>query len=184
MSDAKAVEQFVLAQNGGVLSPVPVRKVCEMLLAWSQMVGAEESYVPNEWRCHRCNYRIASSQTTSPPCPIDGTPMVQVTWRESALTASRIASRARKRCEILEEAWPSDFPIPIGEEAEDKSIEEKIERLQERGLCRIEFEGPRVRLLFLIDRREIDVNSPKGLSPTVYPTLDEAVSAEYLKRQT
>jgi RNA polymerase subunit RPABC4/transcription elongation factor Spt4 len=105
-----------------------------------------------ERRCAKCNYRKSGDENAV--CPVDGSKMVPVTWRESALTASRIASRARKRCEILEAAWPDGHAIPIGEEAEDKSIEEKIEFLQEKGLYDIAFRNAGVGLIFF--------NPPEG----------------------
>ncbi len=203
MSDAKAVEQFVLAHNGGVLLPISVPKVCDLLLAWSHMVEAEDPYVPSEWRCPACNYRLGVEQA----CPVDGSKMVRVTWKEACLTASRIASRARKRCEILIEAWPDGFALPVGDEAEDKSIEEKIERLQEKGLYDILFRNAGVGLMFfnppegvtietfrmvgrdIGDGRMVEVpvadNSWKKylVVDTYYPSLDEAVSSEYLKRK-
>lgn len=112
----KQVEQFVLANTGGVMLPVSIPKVCEMLMAWSALVGAQDPYVPNEWRCDKCNYRIASSQVAGPPCPIDGAQMVRVTWREAARDSAQAALQARKRTETLEEAWPAGFQMPVPEE--------------------------------------------------------------------
>ena len=92
MSNAKAIEQFVLAHNGGVLLPISVPKVCELLMAWSAMTGsAEDVYVPGERRCPACNYRRSEQDDPHVLCPVDGTAMVSVSWKEAALTASRIA---------------------------------------------------------------------------------------------
>ena len=176
MSDAKAIEQFVLAHNGGVLLPISVPKVCELLSEWNRLMTSESPFVPSEFRCPSCNYRAGVVQA----CPIDGSSMQPVTWREAALTASRIASRARKRCEVLIEGWPVDRAIPVGEEDENPSIEEKIERLQEKGLRRITFAHGRVGLQFGYDESAVESN----YYPVVYyDSIDEAISAEYLKRQ-
>lgn len=169
----------------------------QISMRWQAIAeGAQRDLlVPNEFRCALCNYRI-SAEVSIPPtlakpadyptCPIDSSVMFRVTWREACLTASRIASRARKRCEILEQAWPDSHPVPIGEEAEDKSIEEKIERLQELGLIDIAFGSKGVRLSFLPKATDADigVTGPTYLDiPVHYPTLDEGIDAEYLKRK-
>lgn len=190
----KAVEQFVLAHNGGVLLPVSVPRVCQMILEWHQEQDGD--YVPGERKCPSCNYRKSGDASTT--CPVDGSRMVGVTWREASLTASRIASRARKRCEILEAAFPEGHAIPIGEEADDLSIEEKIERLQEKGLYNIAFRNAGVGLMFFeppddgtIGWEELvgeddpnyrDMWRQYLAVERYYPTLDEAVNAEFLKR--
>lgn len=182
---AREIEQFVLAKTGGVLLPIPVKKVCEMLLTWDRDFGPE--IITAERRCPSCNYRMSGDSNTV--CPVDGSQMTAVTWREACLAATRIASNARSRVELLESAWPESAGIPVGHEIDGLSIEDKIERLQEQGLYRIEFvpawEGqPQgVRLLFLVRPGSLDINEPRAPLPVVYPSFDEAVHAEWARRQ-
>lgn len=92
---------------------------------------ANSDYVPGEYRCPTCLFRLTSHKlytatgTTGPnddapePCPNDGTALEQLTWKESADEAHESAHqimarclRAESRISDLETAWPADHAMP------------------------------------------------------------------------
>lgn len=154
------------------------------------------SQVPYERRCPQCNFRSGQTET----CVVDGSKMEPVTWKDAALTADRIASKARQRALALEADWPADFPMPIGS-LDDLSIEDKVEQLREKGLYDIAFRNTGVGLMFFeppadfiypewtpgmseSELKERDRSWRKYLTvETYYNSFDEAVSAEFEKRR-
>jgi hypothetical protein len=118
--------------------------------------------------------------------------MVQITWREAALAAGRIASRHVQRCKELEDAWPDESPIPMPvDDGTNLSLEDKIDFLREKGLYDILFRNAGVGLMFYLAPMGIPIEEFPNDSwkqhlyvHSYYPTFDEAVEAEYLRRVT
>lgn len=89
----------------------------------------EEAFVPGEFKCPQCHFWASMQKIDErsrpigvadvgeiPKCPYDNTEMKPVTWREAAMQAGAIAQKHAARAKALEDAWPPDFLMPVGDE--------------------------------------------------------------------
>lgn len=196
-----------------IVSPVAVRELQRRLASaqdsarnWKTLAeGAQNDlHVPGERLCVLCNYRMSGDSKTL--CPIDGSVTVDVRWKDAALAASRIASNARSRVSLLEKAWPDSVGMPVGHEIGELSLEEKIDRLREKGLYEIVFRNAGVGLMFFNPPEGVDTEPFTMVEWTIhgetmqvpvsndewkkylsveryYSTFDEAVESEWNKRK-
>lgn len=91
----------------------------------------EGSFVPGEFRCPKCQMRMAQRllsredmsvgvdpDPAPPECMNNCGTMVRMTWRDAAHEAFLINQRIGKRIRALEKAWPDGFAMPVEDDFE------------------------------------------------------------------